>query len=77
MKMEPFLISRINLLVVNFSDVDAKDFELVREEELCCSETDAGGAAGDDGYFSEPCAVDGPLGKRARWIVVGEGHFAC
>ncbi len=75
MEMQPFLISRINFLIIDLCDIYTEDFELVREEELCCCEANAGGAAGDDGYFSKASAVDGTLSERARWIVVGEGHF--
>ncbi len=77
MEMQPFLISRVDLIVIDFSNVDTEDFELVREEELCCSETNAGGAAGDDGYFSKACAVDRALGERTRRVIIGEGHFVC
>jgi hypothetical protein len=76
MEMQPLLIPRIDLLVVNFRDVDTEDFELVGEEELGSGETDARGAAGDNGYFSEAGAVDGTARfESVSGVVVGEWHF--
>jgi hypothetical protein len=76
MEMQSLLIPRIDLLVVDFRDVDTEDLELVGEEELGSGETDARGAAGDNGYFPEAGAVDGTARfESLSGVVVGEWHF--
>lgn len=76
MEVHPLLISRINLFIVYFGDVDAEHFELVGQEELCCSEADAGGAPCYDGDFAKAGAVDCTAGLEGLGgVVVGEGHF--
>jgi hypothetical protein len=76
MKMQTFLISGINPLVVNLGLIDPEDFELMREEELGCCEAYARRAASDYGDFSEPGAINLVAGReRGGGIVVGEGHF--
>jgi hypothetical protein len=76
MEMQSLLIPRIDLLVVDFRDVDTEDLELVGEEELGSGETDARGAAGDNGYFPEAGAVDSTARfESVSGVVVGEWHL--
>jgi len=62
-------------VVIKLGLVKAKDLELVGKQQLGDGQTDAGRAAGHDGYFAEAQGVDGGGGDPDRVGLRSVKHF--